>query len=524
VSKRDHHPIGNNPDRRTVLTSLAAGVSAAAIATASGASMSWAASPTSDAELVELSAQAAVEHIRKGDLKAERYAQALLERYRAHKDLNTTTYINETRVLEDVRAVDQARAKGAPLGRLAGLPVMLKDNINTVGFPTSAGTPSLKNFMPKTNAPIADMLFKQGAVLFAKGNMHELAVGSTSGNVMFGFVKNPYDQSRIPGGSTGGGASAVAARIVPLTFGTDTSGSCRMPAHFCGIAGFRPSNPEPNKAYPLDGIVPNALAFDVPGPLARSVSDIAFTHAAITNTPAIAALQLRGARIGIPRSYYWDPMDAEVAKAMDAALARLRSAGAVLVEVDFADLAKATLPVNAILNNEGKRVDVADFLAKEYPELSIDALIAAISSPSIKARMDRARKAPANPDGLQKARADRVALMAQYEERFRQQNIAALAFPTVVVAALPIPPDGETLPEIDLAGQKFDERVLLRNMLPGTLLRAPGLSIPAGLTSNGLPVGLEIQGLTNQDSNLLALGMAVEKALGPVPAPTFRKG
>ncbi len=217
-------------------------------------------------------------------------------------------------------------------------------------------------------------------------------------------------------------------------------------------------------------------------------------------------------------------MDAEVAKAMDAALAKLRAAGAVLVEVDFADLAKATLPVNAILNVEGKRVDLVDFLAKEYPELSIDALIAAISSPIIKGRMERARKNPANPEAVQKARADRAALIAQYEEKFRQQNIAAIAFPTVPLAAPLMPPDGETLPPIELAGQKFDDRVLLRNMLPGTLLRSPGLSIPAGLTSDGLPLGLEIEGLTNQDNALLALGMAVEKALGPLPAPTFRKG
>jgi indoleacetamide hydrolase len=119
------------------------------------------------------------------------------------------------------------------------------------------------------------MLFKQGAILFAKSNMHELALGSTSANPTFGFVKNPYDLSRIPGGSSGGTAAALAAWIVPLGFGSDTGGSVRSPAHFCGIAGLRPSNPKSNKPYPVEGIVPLVLAFDVPGPMARNVADIA---------------------------------------------------------------------------------------------------------------------------------------------------------------------------------------------------------------------------------------------------------
>ncbi len=178
--------------------------------------MSYAAAPADSAGLRELTAQAAVDHIRSGELKAERYAQALLEQLSAHKDLNTVSYINEAKVLEDARAVDQARAKGTQLGRLAGLPMMFKDNMNTVGFPTAAGSPFLKEYRPKANAPLVDLLHKQGAITFAKSNMHELAIGSTSANHTFGFVKNPYDPARIPGGSSGGTAAALAARIVPV--------------------------------------------------------------------------------------------------------------------------------------------------------------------------------------------------------------------------------------------------------------------------------------------------------------------
>src|SRR5262249_43933846 len=142
-------------------------------------------------EIVALSARAGVDYVRRGGLSAERYAQGLLDRYKAHTKLNTGTHIDETRLFEDARQGGRGRAGGAQLGPLAGLPMMLKDNINTVGFATTAGTTFLKDYRPKTNAPLAGMLFKQGAILFAKSNMHELALGSTSANPTFGYVKNP---------------------------------------------------------------------------------------------------------------------------------------------------------------------------------------------------------------------------------------------------------------------------------------------------------------------------------------------
>jgi mandelamide amidase len=318
-----------------------------------------AAALANDGEIVGLSACAAADYIRRGELSAERYAQALLDRYKDHKNLNAVTYINETRLLEDAREVDRARARGTQLGPLAGLPIIFKDYINTVGFPTTAGTSFLKDYRPKANATLVEMLLNQGAIVFAKSNMHELALGGTSANPTFGYVKNPYDLSRIPGGSSGGTAAAVAARIVPLGFGSDTAGSVRIPAHFCGIAGLRPSNPRADKAYPVDGVVPAVLALDVPGPMARSVADIALVHVAVTRGPELAPTDLRGVRIGIPRAYYWEALDGELAKIMKASLDKLRNAGAVFVDVDFTDLTKAALAVRAVLPLEGFRVDLA---------------------------------------------------------------------------------------------------------------------------------------------------------------------
>jgi indoleacetamide hydrolase len=507
-----------NLDRRAILKA-AAGASAAVIAPHAPVS---AAAPASNEDIVSLSARAAADYIRRGELSAERYAQVLLGRYKAHTNLNAVAHIDEAKLAEDARAVDRARATGAQLGPLAGLPIILKDNINTVGFPTTAGTAFLKGYRPKTNAPLADMLFKQGAILFAKSNMHELALGGTSANPTFGYVKNPYDLSRIPGGSSGGTA-AVAARIVPLGIGSDTAGSVRMPAHFCGIAGLRPSNPKANKPYPVDGIVPLALAFDVAGPLARSVADVAFLHAAITHGPEPSPADLRGVRIGLPRNPFWEEIDADVAKIMEASLDRLRGAGAVLVDVDFGDVSKAALATSEALRIEGRRADLAAFLAQEYPAMTMKDAIAGIASKAVRALFEDARDHPPSREDVEKAQAGMDALGPQYREAFRQQNIVAIAYPTVPIPAPPLPTEGDALPaSFEMHGRQFAGTVIPGNSRICPVYRAPGLSLPAGLTSDGLPVGLEIDGLPGGDDQLLRLGLGIEAVLGPLPPPTFR--
>jgi indoleacetamide hydrolase len=506
-------------DRRSVLQ-LAAGASALAVAAQNPAS---AAVLANNWEIVALSARAAADYIRRGELSAERYAQVLLDKYKEHKNLNAVTYIDEARLLEDAREHDRARLRGEQHGPLAGLPIIVKDNINTVGFPTTAGTSFLKDYRPRANAPLVDLLLKEGAILFAKSNMHELALGGTSANPTFGYVKNPYDLSRIPGGSTGGTAAAVAARIVPLGFGSDTAGSVRMPAHFCGIAGLRPSNPKASKPYPVDGIVPLVLALDVPGPLARNVADIALVHTAITRGPELAPVDLRGVRIGIPRAYYWEPLEGEVAKIMEASLDKLRGAGAVFVDVDFADLTKTALAVRAVLGPEGFRVDLAEFLAHEYPAMSMKDVYAGIASRSVRAREEDARDHPPSGEDIKQAQGAMEEVGAQYQDAFRRHNVAAIAYPPIPFPAPPLPAEGNDVSAFEFGRQQFALAVI-RNAVVGPVYRAPGLSIPAGLTSDGLPVGFEIDGLPGEDNQLMRLGMAIEAVLGPLPPPTFRNG
>src|SRR5881396_2228531 len=181
-------------------------------------------------DLLELSATEAVAMLRRGDVKAEDYAAALLARCDAGKQLNAFISIAPDQVKEAARAADRRRAAGAFLGPLHGLPIPIKDSVNTRDYPTTSGTAALRSFRPKDDAPVVRALRDAGGIVLGKTNLHELSFGWTSTNLSFGAVKNPYDPTRIPGGSSGGTAVAVATRMAPLGVAEDTAGSIRVPA------------------------------------------------------------------------------------------------------------------------------------------------------------------------------------------------------------------------------------------------------------------------------------------------------
>ncbi|HYD04193.1 MAG TPA: amidase family protein, partial [Reyranella sp.] len=206
--------------------------------------------------------------MRAGDIRAEAYARALLDRADATRHLNTLISLDRAQVMAAAHQADSGRARGVPTGALHGLPVLIKDNINTAALGTTAGTPSLAESRPKLDAEIVAKLLGAGGMVFAKANMHELAFGVTSNNPRFGAVRNPYDLQMIPGGSSGGNAAAVAARLTPAGVGTDTGGSTRIPAALCGIVGFRPTIGRYPGRTNAD-VVPISHTRDTPGPMAR---------------------------------------------------------------------------------------------------------------------------------------------------------------------------------------------------------------------------------------------------------------
>ncbi|HXV59507.1 MAG TPA: amidase family protein, partial [Vicinamibacteria bacterium] len=249
-----------------------------------------------DLNLTELSATEAVKAMREGELRAEDYASALLQRCEAGQHLNAFITLEPGHVLEAARAADRKRDSGAVLGPLHGLPIPIKDSVNTKDFPTTAGTSALRNFRPREDAPIVRTLVEAGAIVLGKTSIHELSFGWTSNNLAFGAVRNPYDTTRIPGGSTGGTAAAVAARMAPLGVAEDTEGSIRVPAALCGICGFRPTTGR----YPSQGVVPITPLFDQVGPHARTVRDCILFDTVVTGETAhLEVANLAGARLAL---------------------------------------------------------------------------------------------------------------------------------------------------------------------------------------------------------------------------------
>src|ERR1700704_3473776 len=269
--------------------------------------------------------------IRSKKLTAVSAVRAALERAEQAQDLNAFIVLNSDGALAAAGRVD----KGETTGALAGLPIVVKDNINTADMPTSGGTPALQNARPARNAPSLQKLLDAGAIVIGKTNMHELAFGITSTNLssFAGPVKNPYDKTRISGGSSGGTAAAIAAGIVTCGLGSDTGGSTRVPAALCGIVGLRPSvgNGGAERRYnDANQVVPISHTRDTVGPMGRTVADVALLASVITATAMATQEPLRGKRLGIP-AIFWSRLDRDVDAVMKAARVKLEEAGVVLV-------------------------------------------------------------------------------------------------------------------------------------------------------------------------------------------------
>src|SRR5262252_2198709 len=265
--------------------------------------------------LFELGARRAADAIRNGEQTAEALVEALLARCAAASPLNAFITLEAERLRAAARAADQRRQRGERLGPLHGMPLALKDNIDTADFPTTGGTPALAAHRPKRNAPIVQRLLDAGAIVLGKTNLQELAYGPTNNNAAFGPARNPYDPTRIPGGSSGGSAAAVGARLAPAALGTDTGGSIRVPAALCGITSMRPTTLRWSQA----GIIPLSHTRDTAGPMARHVADCVLLDGVVTGGPTeVTPAPLKGLRLGLPRGYFWENLDANLA-ALDAA-------------------------------------------------------------------------------------------------------------------------------------------------------------------------------------------------------------
>jgi mandelamide amidase len=467
--------------------------------------------------LLDLSAEDAIREMAGGALKAETYAQALLERCAKLQALNAFITLDPALVLEQARNADLRRAAGARLGRLHGLPIPVKDSVNTADYPTTAGTPALRGFRPRADAPLVAALRTAGAIVLGKTNLHELSFGWTSNNLAFGAVHNPYDPTRIPGGSSGGTAAAVAAHMAPLGLAEDTEGSIRVPAALCGIMGLRPTTGR----YSTVGTVPACSLFDQLGPEARCVGDLAlFDRVASGDFREIGSTPLEGVRLASWPDYWFTRLDPEVSRITAAALAKLRAAGAHIVEAEVPGLRDLIAKTADVIVDHDTRVELTRYLAAYGAPVSF-AELAARASPDIRAIFEH-EVLPGSP-GFVSERAYRTAaqvylpqLRETFKAYFARTGAAAIVFPTTLVAAPRIGEEGD----LDVAGRKvtFDEAIG-RNIAPGSRSGLPGLVMPTGMTAAGLPVSMELDGPAGADRALLALGRSIERVLGHVPPP-----
>jgi Asp-tRNA(Asn)/Glu-tRNA(Gln) amidotransferase A subunit family amidase len=464
--------------------------------------------------LYELGVAGAAAAIRSGDITAENLADALLARAAANASLTAFITLDPDAVREAARQADRRRASGASLGPLHGVPLALKDNLDTADLPTSGGTPGLKGHRPKRNAAIVEALLAAGAIVLGKCNLHELAFGITNNNTAFGPARNPYAPDRIPGGSSGGTGVAVAARLAPGGVGTDTGGSVRVPAALCGIVGFRPSTGRWSQA----GVVPISHTRDTPGPMTRSVADCALMDSVVTGAPGeLASANLHGLRIGVPRRHFWEGLDPELARICEAALSRLKEAGVVLVEVDLSEEAALDAEAGFPIALYETVVDLNSYLAAHNAGLDFAGLAERAGSPDVKGILMSLTGAGAVPEPVyRKALQQRSMLQDAYRRHFAEHGIAAIAFPTTPAPASLIGED-ETF---DLNGKPHPTfATFIRNSGPGSVAGIPGISLPAGITAAGLPVGIEVSGPVSSDRALLAVGAALERLLPKLPAP-----
>jgi len=490
--------------------------------------------------LTDLTLAAAREGLRARRFSARELTEAHLAAIEALNPLlNAFITVTGEAALRQADAADAALAKGQG-GPLAGIPLAIKDLYCTAGVRTTAGSRILEPFVPPYESTVTANLLRDGAVFLGKSNMDEFAMGSSNMTSAFGAVENPWKRAGdgsaalVPGGSSGGSAAAVAARLALGATGTDTGGSIRQPASFCGIAGIKPTYGRCSRW----GVVAFASSLDHPGPFARTVEDCAILLGSmaghdpkdstsadrpVPDFAAACARGVKGLRIGVPREYRADGMPAEIEALWQQGLAWLRGAGAEIVDVSLPHtkygLATYYIVAPAECSSNLARYDGVRF-GLRVPGEDLDDLY------------ERTRAAGFGAEVKRRIMIGTYVLSAGYFDAYylKAQKVRALILKDFTdafgrVDALLTP----TTPSAAFAqGENMDDpvKMYLNDVftVPADLAGVPALSVPAGLDAQGLPLGLQVIGRPFDEEGVFAVGAAIERAAGFVALPTLRAG
>jgi aspartyl-tRNA(Asn)/glutamyl-tRNA(Gln) amidotransferase subunit A len=440
---------------------------------------------TDHSQLVDLTVAEAASAIRRRETSPIELTEAYLARIdRLNPTINAYVHVTADRAREDAKRAEDELGQGVDRGPLHGIPVALKDLVDTVGIPTTGGFEPYRHRVPAADATVAARLREAGAVLLGKTNTHELAFGITTTNPHFGATRNPWDTNRIPGGSSGGSGAAIAARLAVATIGTDTGGSIRIPASFCGCVGLKPTF----GLVPKNGVIPLSHVGDHVGPISRTVEDAALVLQVIAGYEPADAMTLPiaipdyraelaggvvGLRVGVPRSSMWGLLDDEVRALAEQAIDVLRSLGAVVVDVELPD----HVPVVGMPGSLGffsVAVEESRFAHREAWSTQPDAFVYAYAAAVRTTLTD-------------------VDLLVS----------ATVPIPAPAIGAETVTVQGVELPLIAVG---------MANTVPYNIARNPAISLPCGFTAAGLPVGLQFAGRPLGEPIVLRAAHAYEQA------------
>ncbi len=428
---------------------------------------------------------------------------------------------------EEAKAIDARLAQGEDPGPLAGVPIAVKDVMHVRGLPTTCGSKILKGFMPPYEATVITRLKGAGAIVLGKLNMDEFAMGSSNENSAYGPVRNPWDVTRVPGGSSGGSAAAVAAGFATMALGSDTGGSIRQPAAFCGVVGLKPTYGRVSRY----GLVAFASSLDQIGPIARSCADAALALSviagqdvhdatssprAVDNYEAALSQPTRGLRVGIPRDFLKTGVEAGVMAEFDKTIAALRADGAEIVEVALPNAPHAIATYYLVATAEASS-NLARFDGVRYG-LRVDS---AAARATLKDMYGETRDAGFGPEVKRRIILGTFVLSSGYYDAYylKAQKVRTLirrdfetAFASCDVIATPTTPS----PAFKLGEKTANPlEMYLADVftVPANLAGVPGISVPCGF-SNGLPVGMQFVGPAFAETSLLRAGHAVERLMG----------
>jgi aspartyl-tRNA(Asn)/glutamyl-tRNA(Gln) amidotransferase subunit A len=434
-----------------------------------------------------LSIRKAADALRARKVSCVELVQEALRAEEAHRDLNCFITLTPELALQHAKALDKELAAGHDRGPLHGIPIAHKDLYHTAGVRTTNGSRLFADYVPDRDAVAVRQLSDAGAVSLGKLNMHELAYGITSANPHYGPVRNPHDRMRIPGGSSGGSGAAVGAGIVFGATGSDTGGSIRIPASFCGVVGFKPTF----GTVSSEACFPLGTSLDHMGPLASSVEDTALMLEGMTGA-SFPVTPESNVRIGIPENYFLEHTQPQVVAAVERAARTAQKLGAKLVHVRTPDPEGFFSMARTILLCEAATALHAHLQPRH--ELGADVL-ALLDAGSAIAATEYIR-----------ANAAAVRLRCSWASLF--ETIDVLFTPATPTTA---PLIGQTTIRID--GKEEDTRLLTTRFSRGiNLLGYPAISIPWGKSTEGMPIGLQIIGPAGGDISVLNVAAALERA------------